>query len=142
MLSVFRHFGFDPRPFRHLTPNRLSVLAHQQGSTLVTRRRLEVNHPLHLFDRDQLSPMPRVPRLPAQLAPRRDTLGTRRCVWCIRRRWLGRVLRIPPHLFTQLGHFGLQGGDLRWEGLYLLPQGDHDRLDSRRRATPIFCCNG
>jgi len=49
VLSVLGHFGFAPRQFRYLMPNRLSSLAQQQRPTLVTRRRLQVNHVLHLL---------------------------------------------------------------------------------------------
>ena len=111
-------------------------------SYVVVTGRPAATHAPHLFDRDQLPPMPGVSRLPARFASRRSTLRTRRCTRRIRRRGLGRVLRIPPQLFTQLGDFGLQGGYQRLECLHLLPQGDHDRLDSGESAIPIFFCNG
>ena len=112
-----------------------------QNCTFCAPRRLQVDHPLHLLDRDQLPPMSNVSRLPARLAPRRSTLGTRRGTRHIRRRRLGRVLRIPPHLFTQLGNFGLQGRYLCLKRLHQLPQGNHDRLDSEGSAIPIFFRN-
>jgi hypothetical protein len=51
------------------------------------------------------------------------------------------VLRIPPELFAQLGDFGLQSADLNLKRLHLLPQRDHDRLNSRRCLIPIFFRN-
>ena len=123
-------------------PHGLSVLAHQQRPTVVTLGRLEINHSGHLFDRLERTPMSGVSRLPTGLAPRRGTLGAWWSTRRIRRRRLGRVLRIAPQLFAQLGHFSLQSCHLRLERLHPLPQGNHDRLDSRWSAIPIFFRNG
>jgi len=86
--------------------------------------------------------MPGVSRLPARLAPRRVRLGTRRGIRRIRRRRLGRILRIAPELFAQLGDFGRRGGPLRLKRLHLLPQGENDRLDRRWRMVPVVFRNG
>ena len=76
VLAVLGHFRFDPRQVGYLTPHRLSVLTQQQRPALVTRRRLQVNHVLHLFDGNQFPPMSEVAHLPTGLTPRRSTLGT------------------------------------------------------------------
>jgi hypothetical protein len=54
---------------------------------------------------------------------------------------MGRVLRIAPDPFAQLGDFGLHGGHLRLERLHLLPQVDYDHLHSEWNMIPIFFRN-
>ena len=134
MTSVFGHFRLHPPQLRHLMPRRIGVLAQQQCSTRPTTDWPNIHHPVHLLDRLEPSPLPRMPRLAPRLASRR--LAHRPC-WHgrrVRRRRSGRVARRLVEPLFPIRHPLLQRLD---QG-----QPSHDQLPHRhRRGCPVFCRN-
>ena len=103
-------------------PQRLWIIALQQGAAAAAGLRVVLHHLIHPLDRQQLRPRSWMARLSATLAATTfASLG-----WlkprAITGRWFGGVTGAAADPLPQAGQFGGQGGELYSELLVLLSE--------------------